>query len=121
MRRTMWEADLDAFGAALAAARTRAGLSQKALGERADLLGPQASVSRYEAGRVEPPMPTVFALERALRVTPGSLSHYLGYRPVDAGTVDQVLPVVDAIQQDPHLNSQAKTMLIAAYRAATRR
>ena len=110
-----------AFAAAMAQARSEAKVSQRELGRMVHRK--QGSISRYEAGLLEPDPETVFRIERALKVEPGVLSHHLGYLPIQstspyAKLVQSLLPVVDAIQDDPTLSPQARSMLISAYRAA---
>lgn len=109
---------LSAFAAAMAAARAAAGISQQTLGEAIDRK--QGSVSRYEAGLLEPDHEAVFAMERALGLKPGALSHYLGYLPLRPGTDLPLLPYVDVVERDPFLDPQAKTMLISVYRSVAR-
>lgn len=69
------------FGKALRAARLASGLSQARLSARIEK--DQGMVSDYEAGKTEPGVETVAALEQALDVEPGSLSRYLGWVPAD--------------------------------------
>lgn len=111
-------ARLSAFAAAMAAARTAADMSQLALGEA--IGRQQGSVSRYEAGLLEPDPFTVFEMERALGLKPGALSHYLGYMPINFDRLQRILPVLDALENDPRLDAQAKTMLISVYRNVAR-
>ena len=111
-------ARLSAFAAAMADARSAAGMSQEALGEA--IRRKQGSVSRYEGGILEPDPLTVFAIERALGLDPGALSHYLGFMPLSVEHAPPVLPVLDAIEQDQRLTAQNKAMLIQVYRSAAR-
>lgn len=111
-------ARLSAFAVAMAAARAAAKMSQRELGHA--IQRPQGSVSRYESGLIEPPAPTVFAMEQALDLEPGELSHYLGYMPIVESRIRHIMPVLDALEQDPRLNPQAKTMLINVYRQMAR-
>ena len=69
------------FGRALRAARTAAGLSQTKLSVQIDK--DQGIISDYEAGKTEPGVEAVVALEEALSLEPGSLSRYLGWIPVN--------------------------------------
>lgn len=62
---------------------------------------------------VAPPDPeTVFAIERALLLRPGTLSRILGYVPASARSSRSVR---DAIAEDPGLSDAGKRALLAAY------
>lgn len=104
--------DLRAFGEALA----------DALGDRsqdwlaAQVGKTQAAVSKWINGRNEPDVDTVFALEAVLGLTPGELSAYLGYVPVDSPAVASVRA---AIAKDPRLNARTRRVLNATYDALT--
>jgi transcriptional regulator with XRE-family HTH domain len=60
-----------AFGANLRAARKRAGLSQEALGHRADFH--PTEVTRIEKGRRNPGLLTIVKLAKALNIPAGDL------------------------------------------------
>lgn len=60
----------------------------------------------------------VFAVEHALDLPPGTLSQLVGYVPVSAPTP---MTVIDAVDRDPKLNSQARRMVKSTYRAAIER
>lgn len=80
----------------------------------ADHLGvSQAAVSGWVTGRSEPPRMRVFAIEEALKLKPGSLSHLLGYLPV---TARPVKTLAEAIEFDPHLDDRAREALRNVYR-----
>lgn len=79
----------------------------------------QSIIARYEAGELSPVDPDiVFALERALRVPPGTLSRHLGYLPSDVR--ETPFTVVDAIQHDAVLLPSNKRALIRMYREYVR-
>jgi len=63
------------FGANLRAARSRAGLTQEALGHRADFH--PTEVNRIENGRRNPGLLTIVKLARALGVPSGELMREL--------------------------------------------
>jgi transcriptional regulator with XRE-family HTH domain len=77
-----------------------------------------SAVSQWVNGTVEPARPKVFAMEKVLKLRPGSLSRLLGYLPVTARASVSVLEAIDA---DPSLSETQKGMLRAAYRAAVGR
>jgi len=70
-----------------------------------------ASVSKWVAGNPPAP-PRVFAIERALGVSPGTLSRHLGYLPVD--TQEGITPR-DALRDDPALSPMAKRVMLKVY------
>lgn len=101
----------EAFGAALREAM--GGQSTVGIAKHVGLT-PDA-VSRWARGEVEPPPLTVFAVEQYLDVAPGDLSRHLGYLPAGAPP-----SVTEAIDADPRLTPEARTMLKATYRAGRR-
>lgn len=74
----------------------------------------RATVYNWRDGKREPERSQVFAIETALGLPAGSLSHLLGYLPVGAYSVEQ------AITSDPDLSASAKRALLAAYAASRR-
>lgn len=84
-----------AFGRALAAALSDAGLSRKDLSER--LPASLSTISEWITGESEPSKPEVaFALEEKLGVAVGALSAHLGYVSVGHLTVDDLLAEIAA-------------------------
>lgn len=99
------------FAAALREQLRIQNLSQKNLADRVG--SGESAVSNWVAGRDEPRPQTVFAIEEALGLQPGTLSRHLGYVP-DAGW--QPIPVVAAILSDPALDDAQRAALIGIYR-----
>lgn len=106
----------EAFGAALASARSARHLTQRRLGE---LLGgtTQSAISAWEGGEAEPSPETVFAVEEALGLPGGALSRLLGYLPL--GEREVASPVSAAIAADPLLTEAEKRGLLALYEEFT--
>jgi transcriptional regulator with XRE-family HTH domain len=106
-----------AFGNALREALTVQKMTQ---GDLAEALGVrQPTVSGWITGISAPDsVDQTFAIERALKVRPGSLSRHLDYLPLEA--VRSVATVRAALMEDPELSADEKSMLLAAYEAATR-
>lgn len=98
------------FSRALRSARITAGLTQKALGD--DVGVSQNTISSWEAGELPAQPELVFALERALGMSPGWLSRLLGYLPLPDGDGDRF---IDAIRDNPHLGESTKRVLAAFY------
>jgi transcriptional regulator with XRE-family HTH domain len=105
-----------AFAAALVNTRRQAGMTQTELAERARIT--QTQISGYERGTIPDP-PKMFALERALGVTPGTLSQMVGYMPVDAHPLPCTL--TRAVIEDPALDDSARRAILAMYEALTSR
>lgn len=104
-----------AFGRALREARTVKGVTQDDLAEALGLKQP--TVAAWEQGISAPNTVAItFAVERALRARPGSLSRHLGYLPPEA--VKSVATVESSILEDPALSPAEREMLLGAYRAA---
>jgi transcriptional regulator with XRE-family HTH domain len=74
----------------------------------------QSSVSGWINGKYEPAAATVFTIERALELDPGSLSRPLGYLPVEPAA--QPMSVESAIAQCGTLDDEAKVALASVYR-----
>lgn len=108
-------ADKGTFGAALAAALRRRGMSQRVL---TDLLGrtAQSSVSAWTRGDAVPTPEVVFEIERIIEVPPGHLSQHIGYVPAGA---EPPASVVSAIDADPLLEPVHRQALLALYREFT--
>lgn len=107
-----------AFGAAVEGALRAAGMTQVELAETLGIRS-QAAVSAWVTGKSVPDQPEdVFAIERALGAKPGSISRHLGYLPPEA--VKVAASFEDAIDADPHLNSDDRAFLLNAYRMALR-
>ncbi len=107
------------FGQALADALEARGWTQR---ELADALGiTQSAISAWKYGNAEPAPLTVFRIERALGVKPGSLSMNLGFVPVESCTdgVDGASFDV-AIANDPRLDDRARRVLRATYQELVR-
>lgn len=99
--------------AAIAQALAQSGLSQRELGaEVGHIEGvaayQQQSVNGWLAGRARLEPRRVFAIERALRLRPGTLSKLDGYLPVGA---TPVVTVEEAIDADPDISSEQAAML----------
>lgn len=108
---------LAAFGDALGAAMSAAGVTQVELA--ADLKTTQSAVSAWVTGKSEPDDPyAVFAVERAVKVRPGSLSRFLGYLPPEAVKVSASLE--EAIDGDPYLDADARELLLNTYRTLSK-
>lgn len=72
----------------------------------------QQTVATWLSGSAEPAPRTVFAVEVALSVKPGSLSRLLGYLPPSTRSATSVR---DAIGADPKLTAMGRRVLAAAY------
>lgn len=73
----------------------------------------QSMVARWEKD-TEPTLGTIEKVERVLRLPKGELLRAAGY-------VGDVISVGRAIEEDPILDARAKSVLLASYRALTRR
>lgn len=102
------------FGKALADALAARDWSQRQFAAHYGVT--PATISRWCLAQTVPDPPTVFDLERALDLVPGSLSHHLGYLP-DVAERRQKADVVAAITADRALDERAREVLLAAYRA----
>ena len=76
------------FGKALRYHRSERRIAQGALAEAVGVT--QASYSQWEAGNTEPDRTALLAVEVALGLTPGELSRYLGWIPVNPEDAPQV-------------------------------
>lgn len=72
---------------------------------------PVSTVSGWINGTRTPDPDDTFAIERALELEPGRLSHLLGYLPLDARTVEVSEPE-DAIIADGSLPGREKRLLL---------
>lgn len=106
----------EVFGRALGQVMSSRGITQVQLAEMIGMT--QSAVSGWTRGKAEPAASTVFALERLLGVSPGFLSRYLGYLPIEA--VSAVPTIEDAIQHSSALDDDFKRMLLAVYRELIR-
>lgn len=106
-----------AFGNAV---REALAVQKMTQGDLAEALGVrQPTVSGWITGISAPDsVDQTFAVERALKVRPGSLSRHLGYLPPES--VKSVATVRAAVMEDPQLSADEKSMILAAYDAATR-
>lgn len=114
------EARRRAFGAALRDVLRVRGITQE---ELAAMVGDvsQAAISAWLSGASAPrSVSLTFAVERALKVKPGSLSQHLGYLPPEALSGPRA-SVESAVLEDPGLTSDEKEILLAGYRAAKKR
>lgn len=107
-----------AFGAALAKRRKQLALSQTALGEALGGVG-QSAVSLWECGETQPRPQMVYAAEKALGLTPGTLSRLLGYLPPARPRNSGLGGVREAIRLDPLLTDKEKRSLLALYESLT--
>lgn len=105
------------FGDALSDAMKVRGYSQRDLGQ--ELGVSQPAVSGWVVGDAEPAATTVFAAEKVLGLTPGTLSRHLGYLPTDAVKSTPTFEAV--VSSDPLLEEHDKRGLLALYREVTRR
>lgn len=110
------QAALRRFGGAVVDARLARDLSQDELAEKAGVS--QSNVSGWELGRWAPEPDVVFALERVLRLTGGTLSNHLGYVPTKVAT--KAPDVVGAVMASS-LDSIDKRALAGLYRELLRR
>lgn len=108
------EAQRKAFGAALAKRRKELALSQSALGQALGGVG-QSAVSQWECGETQPRSEYVYAAEKTLGLTPGTLSRLLGYLPPSRSSRGSPGGVKEAIRRDPLLTSREKRSLLALY------
>ncbi len=102
--------DPTAWANAVLIAINAAGSSRAKLGAAVGVT--KQSVDRWLAEPAPPKPDVVFAIERHLGATPGTISAHLGYVPVGA-PVPASVP--DAIDADSHLSPTAKGILRAAY------
>lgn len=102
-----------AFVAALNDAIHAAQITHKRLADATDWTTDY--IRKITRGERIPKPQGVFALEEALKLRPGELSRHLGFVPVDAAG-----SVVEAIEADPDLSSEARRHLLALYREARR-
>jgi transcriptional regulator with XRE-family HTH domain len=79
----------------------------------------QSSISGWINGKYEPSAATVFTIERALGLDPGSLSRPLGYLPVEPAA--RTISVDSAIAQCVTLDEEAKAVLSSLYRVLSSR
>jgi transcriptional regulator with XRE-family HTH domain len=108
---------LEAFAGALALARERAGMTQKAVG---DLLGvTQQLVGNWEQASREPSVQAACQLEVVLGVEPGALTKHLGFLPLTAAGKIIEHGVIDSILADPTLGDSDRKALLGVYRALT--
>jgi transcriptional regulator with XRE-family HTH domain len=112
--------DFQAFRRALIEARKRSGLSQSDIEARSGGAVSQSLVSQWEDGTRKPQRPgQVFALEKALGLSGGALSAYLGYLPTELFAVG----IEAAIALDDTLDDFARQSLldmVARFRPASR-
>lgn len=106
------------FGATLTDLLASRAVSQQALADRVEVT--RASVNDWCQGRAVPRPATVFAIERALDVKPGTLSRLLGYLPLEAEDCPPVT-VPQVISQAPELGDQARHLLLVIYEELIRR
>lgn len=81
------------------------------IGELLDRKMPYSTLLTWLDRSVEPS--TAFLIEQALEAGPGTLTHHLGYLPVDA---TPIMTAREAIESDPRLSPRARAALLAAYR-----
>ena len=108
------DAQLEAFGRALAASLAARGLTSGALlylSAGKTIEGQRGSVTNWLKGKSEPSRPKVLAMEQFLGLEPGTLSRHLGWLPVEADG----LPTPEAaILADAGLLAAQKQILLAA-------
>ena len=98
------------------ARRRELALSQTDLGRALGGIG-QSAISQWECGGVQPQREHVFAAEKALRLTPGTLSRLLGYLPPSASARAAPDDVRKAIRRDPLLTEKEKRSFLSLYDA----
>jgi transcriptional regulator with XRE-family HTH domain len=106
------------FGKALQRAREECGGSQRDLA--ATLGVSQASVSQWLLGQTAPRPERVAAIERVLRVRPGSLAQLLGYVSDDSRWPPAIVSVTEAAEADPRLGERERRVLVAVYQELVR-
>lgn len=85
---------------------------RNAVSELANLLGVNRNaVYQWRSAQREPSRRQVFAIERALGLPPGALSHLLGYLPVTAWAVEE------AVYADGSLSDVGKGAMMRLYRS----
>jgi len=105
----------EAWAHAITVAMGDAGMSQRALGAAVGVS--EQAVDQW-LKKPRPPAPaTVFAVEAALALEPGSTSRLLGYLPVNAR---DVRTVEDAIAHDAALTRKHRGALIDLYQQLRR-
>ena len=105
-----------AFGDELQRAMHAMNVNQLTLARKLKMT--QSAISSWCTGAAEPRCETVFAIERALRVEPGTLSRHLGYLPARPARREHVT-VEQAILEDTALDASAQSALLATYEAFT--
>jgi transcriptional regulator with XRE-family HTH domain len=102
-----------AFAAALDEIAREEDWSQAELARQLGLA--QQTISKYISAQVPPENPRiVFEMERKLGQPPGSLSHHLGYVPVEH------VDTSSAISRDPGLSAESRKMVLMLYRSMLR-
>lgn len=101
------------FAEALIAMLTWRHTTQQVLADRLGVT--RASVNDWCRGRAVPNPDTVFAIERALDVAPGSLSRSLGYLPTDIEDAPAEPSTLACIDTDPRLDDRARRALRILY------
>lgn len=104
--------DEHCFADKLAALLASRGATQQTLADRVGVT--RASVNDWCRGRATPPPETVFAIERALEVTPGELSRTVGYLPLETEEGPPAT-VRDCITRAPELDDTARRLLLVLY------
>lgn len=106
------EEKLGVFAQALLDALAFGGITRDELAQRIDTSA--SAVTNWTMGRAEPRPTTVFAIETALQLSPGSLSRILGFCPCDT---PPVIGFYDVVTNDPKLRREAKSGLLQLYRS----
>ena len=88
-------------------------MRQQDLAEAVDCT--QASVSAWVNGQAEPVRKTVYAIEKALDLSPGALSRSLGYVPVE--TLGEDATVEEVVTRSDLIGNMSKKTLIELFRA----
>lgn len=100
------------FTRALTRAMDRSGLNQSEIARATSGAVSQGTISGWRRGGATPQPDSVFAVEQALGLRPGELSHHLGYVPAGATPAPDVLAAIDA---DTSISEDAKAGLRLLY------
>ena len=112
------KAQRSVFRHVLQQARSEAGVSQRELARLVEVS--PGAVSQWETGETAPREETTVALERVLKLDPGSLGSLLGYVPAAAGVERAAVSVAEAVEADSQLGPREQRLLMALYKELVR-